>query len=139
MAGYCETFDHTADVGLRAQADTLGELLAALADGLAELICPRGQVRPADVRPCRIQAEDVEALTVDFLWDVMSAVQYEHFVVSRVEVQRADETSVQASLHGEPYDPARHELETEVKAVTYHQLQVARDGDQWIAQVILDL
>ena len=101
MPGYCETFDHTADVGLRARADTLEELLAALAEGLAELICPRRQVRAADVRPCRIQAEDVEALTVDFLLDVMSTVQYDHFVVSRVEVARINGAAAASSPFAE--------------------------------------
>ena len=30
MGKHCETFDHTADVGLSARADTLGELFEAL-------------------------------------------------------------------------------------------------------------
>ena len=28
---------------------------------------------------------------------------------------------------------------TEIKAVTYHQLKVAREGDQWVARVFVDL
>ena len=50
MAKHCETFDHTADLGLQARADTLGELFEALAEGLADEICPRRQVRAAAVR-----------------------------------------------------------------------------------------
>ena len=39
----------------------------------------------------------------------------------------------------EPYDPERHPLRTELKAVTYHQLEVARDGDEWTGRVIFDV
>jgi len=139
MAKHCETFDHTADVGLAARADTLGELFEALAEGLADVICPREHVSAADSRTLTVAAEDVEALAVDFLSGLLSVVQTERFLVARASVQRADETAVEAKVSGEPYDPARHELATEVKAVTYHQLKVAREGDQWVGRVILDL
>ena len=40
---------------------------------------------------------------------------------------------------GEPIDPDRHELDMEVKAITYHGLKVERDGDGWLAEVIVDI
>ena len=139
MAGHCETFDHTADVGLRARGDTLAELLAALAEGLAELICPRGQVKAVGGRELTVEAEDVEALTVDFLWEVMTIILFDHFAVSSVKIRQASATRVHAVLRGERYDPLRHVLDTEVKAVTYHQLKVAEEKGRWVARVILDL
>ena len=139
MAKHCETFDHTADMGLAAEADTLAELFEALAEGLADVICPRGQVAAVEVRDVRVAAGDVEALAVDFLCEVMAAVQEGRFAVASVRVERIDETAVAARLAGEPYDPARHELSTEVKAVTYHQLKIAREGARWTGRVILDL
>ena len=141
MARHCETFDHTADVGLAARADSLGELLEALAEGLAEVICAREQVAAVQKRAVAAAAEDVEALAVDFLSAVLAAVQTGRFVVAAVRVTRIDEGSpaVEAELAGEPYQPSRHELKTEVKAVTYHQLTIARAADGWTARVILDI
>ena len=139
MAKHCQTFDHTADVGLDARADTLGELFEALAEGLAEVICARGIVRAAASRAVRAEAEDVEALAVDFLAEVLNVIQADHFLLSSVRVRDICGTSVSAELLGEPYDPARHELKTEVKAVTYHLLRIAREGDTWIGRIILDL
>ena len=48
-------------------------------------------------------------------------------------------TALTAELAGEPYAPARHDVRTEVKAVTYHQLSVTRQAGGWVARVILDL
>lgn len=139
MAKRWETFEHTADIGLAASADTLGELFEALAEGLAGLIAPAGQVRPAERREISACSEDVEALAVDFLAEVMNAIQPERFLVASVAVGEITQTSVRAELSGEAYDPARHELCREIKAVTYHELKVAQERDVWIARVILDI
>lgn len=143
MTKECGTFDHTADVGLAARADSLGELYEALAEGLADYICSRQQVRPARTLTLSVRAEDAEVLAVDFLCRVLATIQSDRFLIASVRVTKAATVpagaELTAELHGEPYDPARHELHTEVKAVTYHLLRVARDGDQWVARVILDL
>ncbi|MCK4601901.1 MAG: archease, partial [Phycisphaerae bacterium] len=139
MAKHCETFDHPADVGLAAKADTLGELFEALAEGLAEVICPRRQVARAETRWVSAAAEDLEALAVDFLSEVMAAIQEDHFMVTAVQVEEISDRAVTVALTGEPYDPARHEIKIEVKAVTYHQLLVAREDGGWAGRVILDL
>jgi len=149
----CTTFDHTADVGLAGRADTPEELFEAMAEGLAELICPRGCVRARRKREIRLASEDLEAMVVDFLSRVMITILTDHFAVSEIrvlELHRPDSApadaavgrrpfEIVAELSGEPLDPARHEIATEVKAVTYHQLSVVRRGRQWVARVILDV
>ena len=145
MAKHCETFDHTADVGLAARADTLGELMEALAEGLSDVICHRTSISPAERRRIAVEAEDVEALAVDFLSAALAAIQVDRFLVATVRLHRADEQAVcgehvvEGVLVGESYEPPRHEIRTEIKAVTYHELKVAREGDEWVARVILDL
>ena len=139
MAKHCETFEHTADMGLAATADTLGELFEALGEGLADVICPREQVSPAGRRRLAVAAEDVEALAVDYLVKIMTTIQTDRFVIAAVRVEEMSPGAVRAEVAGEPYDPNRHELDREVKAVTYHQLKVAHEGGAWVARVILDL
>lgn len=139
MAKHCETFDHTADVGLSATADSAGELFEALAEGLADYLCPRQTVTAAQRRRIDVAAEDIEALAVDFLSRVLAAFQADHFMIASVRVEGIDGRSVHAELAGETYDPVRHEIHTEVKAVTYYQLRIVRDGDAWVGRVVLDL
>jgi SHS2 domain-containing protein len=165
MTKHCEPFEHPADVGLAARADTLAELYEALAEGLADLICPRATVRPATSRAIEVRAEDAESLAVDFLAAVLSAIQEDRFLVAAVSAEvvppegtrappapdspsapaaagapeQPAAVEVRAVLRGETYDPARHELRIEVKAVTYHQLEVARREGAWHGRVVLDL
>ncbi len=139
MSKQIKIIDHTADVGLEAQADSLGELFEAMAEGLAGLICPLEEMSASQSREVSVRAEDADALAVDFLTAVLNIIQTRHFMVARVKVAEIDSNHVVATLHGEPYQPERHEIGMEIKAVTYHQLRIAQQGDGWVGTVILDI
>jgi SHS2 domain-containing protein len=47
--------------------------------------------------------------------------------------------TLQGRVAGERIDPAKHELEADVKGVTLHQLQVAPTAEGWEAMVVLDV
>ena len=55
------------------------------------------------------------------------------------KITEIDETKLLASVLGEKLNPDRHEIYTEVKAVTYHQLYIKETNSGWEAQVIFDL
>ena len=133
------TIEHTADIGVEAWGDSLGELLAGLAEGVAGLVCPPRQVRPLRELRVHAQAEDLEALAVDFLSAVMAKVQGERFMVHHVHVEQAGELAVDAQLAGEPLDVNRHELHEEIKAITYHQLRIVPADDGWSGRVFVDI
>ena len=76
---------------------------------------------------------------VDYLGEVLGVVQFDHFLVAEIRVTKITDTELWADLLGEPFDPTRHEISAEVKAVTYHQLKVARQDDKWVARVLLDI
>ena len=139
MARECWTFEHPAALGLAARADSLGELFEALGEGLAGQICSARAVRAERTRRVRAQAEDVESLLVEFLSALLGLFHLERWLAGSVRVVRADETSVEADVTGETYDPKRHAIDVEIKAVTYHQLRVGREADAWTASVILDI
>jgi SHS2 domain-containing protein len=44
-----------------------------------------------------------------------------------------------ASCRGEVMDVARHEMDHEVKAITYHGLQLDQTAIGWRAEVIVDI
>ena len=133
------TFEHTADIGLEGHADSLGQLFEAMGEGLVDVISPHGSAEKRKKLEIRVQADDVESLMVDFLSEVLRLFTLDKFIVADIKVGQINETSVVAEVAGEPYDPERHGPAEEIKAVTYHRLKVAQEGDEWIASVILDV
>ena len=134
-----ETFDHTADLGLRVRAADLPTLLAEAARGLtAMIVADLNTVRPDKKVSFRVEGDAPDYLLFDWLNELLFAFESERMLYSRFEV-RVDAGGLWADAWGEPLDLARHPLEHEVKAITYHRLVVEEQADGWFAEVIVDI
>jgi SHS2 domain-containing protein len=134
-----ETFEHTADVGLRIRAARLADLFAEAGRGfLALLVEDPETVREEREVRIEVEADGLENLLLDWLSELLYRFETEHLLLGRFEVS-VEGSRLEATARGERWDPERHELGQEVKAVTYHDLRVERGEDGWEAQVILDI
>ena len=134
-----EIFAHTADVGITARADTLPALFADAARGLFSLIVGNAAtVEPRARERFDLQADDLDDLLFDWLSELLFRFDTRHLLFVDFDVTIAG-TALTGTAAGEPYDQSRHELEHEVKAITYHGLDVRRSGDGWEATVIVDI
>jgi len=134
-----QILEHTADTGFRVRAATFEDLLAAAAEGLSGIVLECGAVRPSQTVEIAAKGEDREALVVNFLNEVLFALDGRRFAVAKASVTAAGSHGVTAALIGEPRDDERHRPKLVVKAVTYHQIAVRRGGDGWVAEVYLDI
>ncbi|MFL5340122.1 MAG: archease [Gemmataceae bacterium] len=134
-----ESFDHTADLGLRVRAPDLNTLFAEAAEALFSTLVEN----PADVRllegvEIAIGGTDREYLLFDWLKELLYRFDADHRLFSRFAVNvRPD--GLTAEAWGEPLDWSRHRLGHEVKAITYHGLKVEQTPDGWLAEVIVDI
>jgi SHS2 domain-containing protein len=134
-----EFFEHTADLGIRARAGDLSTLFAEAGAALfAAVVDGLDTVRKVQRIDVEIAGTDVEYLLFDWLREMLYRFDAEHLLFSRFDVS-VDENGLKAAVWGETIDPARHVLSHEVKAITYHGLRVEREGDGWIAEVIVDI
>jgi SHS2 domain-containing protein len=134
-----ETFDHTADLGLRVQAPDLETLFAEMATALFSTIIPDlTTVEPQLCREVRLPLDDREYLLFDWLKGLLFLFDSEHLLFGRFEVHLGDEGLI-GKAWGEPLDRERHVLEHEVKAITYHGLRVESADGGWLAEVIVDI
>jgi SHS2 domain-containing protein len=136
---WLELLDHTADTGIRVRANTLPLLFSRAAWGMFSLIVDPRLVRPLQARPLALEAEDLPGLLVNWLSELNFLHNTQHELYSRFEVTAVDQCRLSAVVGGERIDPNRHTVDTEIKAVTYHELKVERQGECWTAQVIFDL
>ena len=134
-----ETFEHTADVGLRARGDTLEDLFANAACGMFEILAELGNVNPTVGEEIRIEAVDLPELMVNWLNELLFRWETQQVLFARFDVQEVKETSLEAAVRGETYDPKRHEVFADIKAATYHNLSIAKQGNIWLAEIVLDI
>lgn len=134
-----EIFEHTADLGIRVQAMTLPRLYEDAGVALMHVIAgDLGQIRQIESRRFEISGTDPAYLLFDWLNELLFTFEAARWLASRFEAA-VDERGLVITAHGEPYDHDRHTLAHEVKAITYHGLDVHQDGQGWTGQVIVDI
>ena len=134
-----ETFEHTADLGLRIRADDLDGLFAEAACALFSVIVSNAEaIRPLQGTAFAIEGSEHDELLRDWLAELLYTFHTSRLVFAEFDVEVGG-AGLRATARGEPIDPSRHEIDAEVKAVTYHGLKVEREGAGWLAEVIVDI
>jgi SHS2 domain-containing protein len=132
-------FAHTADIGIEAWGPDLASLFRQGALALFEAAIEPARVEERLVERVEVEAEDVELLYKEWLSSLLYLFAARGLVFRRFDVEEIAETRIRAACHGERFDEIRHRLKTDLKAVTYHQLQVRREGGGWRARTIVDV
>lgn len=134
-----ETFDHTADIGLRVSAATLEELFVEAARGLTSLLIENiDDIRPALTETIQLAGTETDYLLFDWLNELLFRFETSKLLCCEFKL-RLNEQGLEAMVRGEPSDPARHRLAHEVKAITYHGLSVQHTESGWQTELILDI
>ncbi|RLF12158.1 MAG: archease [Thermoprotei archaeon] len=141
MSSY-ELFETTADVGVRGFGSTLEEAFENAAKAMFSVMVDLSGVKEEREVEVSCEAFDEEGLLVEWLNELLALSSIEKMVFSSFEVKidREDDVlKLKGVARGEKLDPGRHNLKTEVKAATYSMIKVVKEGDRYVAQLILDI
>ncbi len=134
-----EIFEHTADIGIRVQSDTLDGLFSDAACGFTEVLAgDLGQIKPRTQQTFNVQGTDAAELLADWLGELLFAFETKRFLFCEFAVC-VQAHGLTATARGEPYDPTRHRLAHEIKAITRHAFALQRTPDGWEATLLLDV
>ena len=138
-----ELFDHTADIGIRARAATLPELAAVMGDGLYAVIgdlvpAPRTLGEPHELK-IELHHADAAVLLRDYLDELLVLFDRDHRIVTVANVSTFGEGRLVAKLETSLVDHERSVYHHEVKAITYHELDIRETPGGYEATVIVDI
>jgi len=131
--------DHTGDIAVRVTATTLEELFLESARALTEIIADASAARPQLADEVVVEGEDLPELLRNWLSELLFRFSANGMIYVQFTVTSVTERRLEAVARGERYNPDLHPLRTELKAVTWHQLEAVRTADGWRAQVIFDV
>jgi SHS2 domain-containing protein len=134
-----EVLDHTADIGLIVHGGDLKALFENAGEAFFHVITDLRKVRPQIERRINIGGESLERLMVDWLNELLYLHDVENLLFKEFEVESVGGNGLKAVAKGEPFREGTHVIKTEVKAATYHRIEVRKERGRWRAQVILDL
>ncbi|MBN2580555.1 MAG: archease [Pirellulales bacterium] len=134
-----EIFEHTADFGLRIRAPDLCTLFAEAAEALfSAFVANRGGISPVESVTVSLPTADPEELLHDWLSELLFLFSTRRIVFCQFEVRFTD-AGLEGIARGEKIDRKRHEIELEVKAITWHGLKIEKTPEGYLAEVIVDI
>lgn len=130
-----EEVEHTADWAIRVRGGSLAELIANAAEGLMQLagvVCePAGGAE----RPVSIESFDRESLLVDFLSELVVALELRGIAYRDLRIETTHDRKLFGTLRELPV----RTIAKPVKAVTYNELEIEQQSGEWAATIVFDV
>ncbi|MDR2866551.1 MAG: archease [Methanomassiliicoccaceae archaeon] len=118
-----ETLEHTADILVKCTGSTLEECFENAAYALFDQMVDIGTIEKKEKFSLTVVAEDAESRLHLFLSELLFMMDADSAVMSSFTV-RFNGNEVSCIAHGETLDLRKHRPKTEIKAITYHMMNI---------------
>ena len=132
-----DLIEHTADVGIKAYGKTISEAFEHAARGMFDIIADSSKVDSVGEYDIQLEAPDLEQLLVDWLSELLFLNSAKNLVFGSFKIN-IDKNHLSAQVFGEEYDTSKHKMGAEIKAVTYHMLEVNKKKPFYV-KVLFDI
>jgi len=136
-----EFLEHVADLRFMAYGKSLNDCFQNSAKAMFSAISDMKSIDEKDMKRIALKAEDLEVLLHDFLSELLFLFETKGLLFKKfhVSIDRNKGYRLKAELYGEKFNPKKHEIKTEIKAVTYHEMLIERRNKEWVAEVLCDI
>lgn len=140
MAKKYRFLEHSGDALFQAFGESFSKLLENSAEAMCSVMYALKKVDAEKEVEVEAKGENKEELLHNFLGEVLFKIGEREMLFREFRVKELGEKNnrVKALVKGEKMDREKHEMETEIKAVTWHRFFVKRKGNKWVSQVLLD-
>ncbi len=131
--------DHTADVGLHVFGKDPTELFTTAARALFDIMIDARRIKAAQSLLLHTEGLDWPDLMVNWLRELLYLWSGNDLLMHSTVIRKIGPRELVADIIVDAFDPSRHAIKTEIKAVTYHQIEVREQLTGWEAKIILDV
>ena len=133
-----EYFEVTADIGFKAYGENLNEAFENAGLAIFNIISNTDDIAPSREISFDVASEDEVSLLYDYLEELLFYHEVEFMLFSEFHVEIDESLNLKATIKGEGIDWDKHERKTEIKAITFHEMDVKRTNPVEL-QAIVDL
>lgn len=131
--------DHTADFGIHVFGTDLKDLFSNAAFAMFDLITDIKSLKGENQSSLNVKGSDRPDLMVNWLRELLYIWNGKEKLVESINIISITENELAAKIKFDSFDPARHSIKNEIKAVTYHQIQVNQIAKGWESRIIFDV
>lgn len=126
-------------MGIKVWGKTKKELFTNAAEGMFDLIVDKKAVAAKKKIEFNLKAPDLKELFVSWLRELLYQYSAKGLVFKKIAISDLTDTQISAEAIGEKIDLKRHIFKNDLKAVTYHGLEIKKTKAGWQTQVIFDV
>ena len=137
-----EILEHTADIGIAAYGKTKREVFINAAKGMFEIIAGENKnLKDNFYDKIKLEADNLEGLLFAWLSELLYIGETRLVILNKFQINELSDYQIKAEVEGAKINPPSTKIEKEIKAVTYHRLEIKKDEESglWSAQVIFDI
>ena len=133
-----EYFEATADIGLKAYGKDMNEAFENAGLAIFNIISDTSGIDALREIKFEVTSEDEVSLLYDYLEELLFFHEIEFMLFSEFHVKIDENLHLKAKIVGEEIDWDKHERKSEIKAITFHKMEVKKT-DHVEVQAIVDL
>jgi SHS2 domain-containing protein len=142
-----EILPHRADLRLKVFGQTKEELFKNAVKGMFQSLRPISSECQEDneritcsklpiSRKVKVTSQDINTLLVDFLAELLYISDVYNEAYLEVKIEKLTETEIEAEVFGIKVEGF---VEPEIKAVTYHEVEIKWLNDHWETIIVFDI
>jgi SHS2 domain-containing protein len=133
------TINRSSDLAVKIFGSSQAELFANSGFALFDIMTQIDKVEIKEHMTLEVEGGDRDDLMVNWMRELLYLYQGSGYLLKEFIVQEVKDTHIRGEVSGEKFDPDRHEIQREIRAVVSHQSRMEKTGNQWTAQVVLEL
>lgn len=141
MSSSYNFIDHTADVAVEVKADSIEELFIASAKAFKETVVEPGSVKSNEQHYLKLNSHSSESLLVYFLNELNFRLTSKRKIISDITdfkiFHTDDDWNLECNLQESGFDEDK--IKTEIKSVTYHQMEIKEDKGKYTTRIVFDI
>lgn len=135
-------FDTTADIGIETTSENMTEAFKNSALATLNLITDIEKIETKISKEITLTSEDEYGLLYDWITELLILLDSENFMASEYDItitQENNEYTLKGNILGDTYDTSIYNYKTEVKAITYHEMNIDKNDNNIKIKFIVDL
>ncbi len=135
-----KSLEHATDAIFEVNAPNLEEAFVAAARSVIETILDASTIEEKEEKILAVAGKDIRYLLYNWLEELIILTITDGFAAKTitVNIEKNSEYKISAKLRGEKIDIKKHHFKVEIKAPTFHDMEIRQDGVVYM-RYLLDL
>jgi len=132
--------EHATDAFILVTAPSLTDAFTLAGQSVVDITLDKKTIEEKEQRTLKVSGKDLSYLLLNWLEEVNYQLITEGFAIARfsLEISKNSEYGLKATIYGEPIDLKKHHFKVEIKAPTFHMMEIKQNG-QVTMRFLLDL